>query len=57
MKMSRGTKVTFFLFPLQHNKRPVLHSEQEGILEMAFRAQKVFGTFEKWAPGWQICWF
>ena len=36
-----------FLFPLQHMKRPALHYKQVGVLRMAFRARKVFGTFEK----------
>ena len=31
-------------------KRPALQSKPVGVLEMAFRAQKVFGTFEKRAP-------
>ena len=36
-----------FLFPLQHMKRPALHIKQVGVLRIAFRARKVFGTFEK----------
>ena len=39
-----------FLFPLQHMKRPALHNKQVGVLRMAFRARKVFGTFVKRAP-------
>ena len=40
-----------FLFPLQHVKRPVLQNKQVVALRMAFRTRKVFGTFEKQAPG------
>ena len=32
-------------------KRPALQNEQFVVLRMAFRARKVFGTFEKRAPG------
>ena len=39
-----------FLFPLQHMKRPALHNKQVGVLRMAFRARKVFRTFEIRAP-------
>ena len=39
-----------FLFPLQLMKRPALQNKQVGVLRMAFRARKVFGTFEKRAP-------
>ena len=31
-------------------KRPALQNEQVVVLRMAFRARKVFGTFEKRAP-------
>ena len=41
-----------FLFPLRHMKRPALQNKQAGVLRMAFRARKDFGTFEKRAPGW-----
>ena len=39
------------LFSLQHMKRPALQNKQVGVLRMAFRERKVFGTFEKRAPG------
>ena len=39
-----------FLFPFQHMKRPALQNKLVGVLRMAFRARKVFGTFEKRAP-------
>ena len=42
-----------FLFPLQHIKRPALQNKQAGVLRMAFRARKAFGTFGKRAPGLQ----
>ena len=32
-------------------KRPALQNKQVAVLRMAFRARKVFGTFEKRAPG------
>ena len=32
-------------------KRQALQNKQVGVLRMAFRARKVFGTFEKRAPG------
>ena len=32
-------------------KRPALQTKQVGVLRVAFRAQKVFGTFEKRGPG------
>ena len=31
-------------------KRPALQNKQVGVLRMAFRVRKVFGTFEKRAP-------
>ena len=31
-------------------KRSALQNKQIEVLQMAFRAWKVFGTFEKWAP-------
>ena len=31
-------------------KRPALQNKQVGVLRMAFRARKVFGTFQKQAP-------
>ena len=40
-----------FLFPLQYMKKPALQNKDVGVLGMAFRARKVFGTFEKRAPG------
>ena len=39
-----------FLFPLQHVKRPALQNKQVVVLQMAFRARKVLGTFEKHTP-------
>ena len=39
-----------FLFPLQHMERPALQNERVGVIRMAFRAQRVFGTFEKRTP-------
>ena len=53
-KASRGTKLCSyfdFLFPLQRIKRPALQNKQVVVLRTAFRARKVFGTFEKRAPG------
>ena len=36
---------------LQRTKTPALQNKQVVVLRMAFRARKVFGTFEKQAPG------
>ena len=44
-------QLLLFLFPLRHMKRPALQNKQTGVLRMAFRARKAFGTFEKRAPG------
>ena len=44
----------WFLFPLKRMKRPALQNKQVVVLRMAFRARKVFGTFEKRAPGAKI---
>ena len=35
-------------------KRPALQNERVVVLRMAFRARKVFGTFEKRAPGLEV---
>ena len=32
-------------------KKPALQNKDVGVLGMAFRARKVFGTFEKRSPG------
>ena len=39
------------LFPLQHMERPALWNKRVGVLRIAFRARKVFGSFEKRTPG------
>ena len=39
-----------FLFPLQRMKRSASRNKRGGVLRMAFRVRKVFGTFEKRAP-------
>ena len=44
---ARNFAVILFLFPLQHMKRQALQNKLDGVLRMAFRARKVFGTFEK----------
>ena len=36
---------------MQHMKRPALQNKRVGVLRMAFRACKVFGSFEKRTPG------
>ena len=43
-------QLIFFLFPLQHMKRPALRNKQVALLRMAFRARKVLGTLEKQGP-------
>ena len=35
-------------------KGPALQNKEVVVLRMAFRARKVFGTFEKQAPGFQV---
>ena len=45
-----------FLFPLEHMKRPASQNKQVGVLRMAFLARKVYGTFEKRAPGPNCSW-
>ena len=37
-------------------KRPVLQNKQFGVLGMLFRAQNVFGSFEKRAPAEDGTW-
>ena len=44
-------QLSLFLFPLQNMKRPALQNKQVVSLQMAFRARKVLGTFEKQGPG------
>ena len=50
--VSRHETLQLFLivFPLQHIKTPALQNKRVAVLEMAFRARKVLGTFEKRAP-------
>ena len=54
--VSRHETLQLFLFltPLQHTRRPALQNKQAGVLRMAFRARKAFGTFEKRAPAISI---
>ena len=47
----RNLAVILIFFPLQHTKRPALQNKRVGVLRMAFRVRKVFGTSEKLAPG------
>ena len=50
--LSRQTlQLFFFLLPCKHFKRSALRSKRLAVSQMAFRARKVFGTFEKRAPG------
>ena len=44
----------YLLFPLQLIKRPALQNKRVGVLRMAFRARKVFGSFEKRTPEKQV---
>ena len=53
MKVTWGNKICcYFIFYSLYNvwKRPALQNKRVGVLWMAIRGQKVFGTFEKWAP-------
>ena len=45
------SQLFLFLFPLQHIKRPALQNKRVGVLRVAFRARKVFWSFEKRTPG------
>ena len=44
---ARNFAVIWILFPLQHMKRPASQNKRVGVLWMAFRARKAFGTFQK----------
>lgn len=48
---ARNFKIIYFSILLAHKKRPALHNKRVGVLRMAFRIRKVFGTFDKRAPG------
>ena len=41
----------FFLFPWKHVKRSPFQNKRLAVSQMVFWAPKVFGTFEKQAPG------
>ena len=50
--LSRQTsQLVCFLLPWKHVKRSAFQNKRLAVSQMAFRAQKVFGTFEKRAPG------
>ena len=49
--MHETLQLFLLLFPLQRMRRPVLQNKQVVVLQMAFWAQKVLGTFKKWSPG------
>ena len=56
-KASRVTKLcSYFYFYSLYNigKKTALQNKEDGVLGMAFRAPKVFGTFEKRAPGGKV---
>ena len=48
---ARNFALILILFPLLQMKRLALQNEWVEVLRIALRAQKVFGTFEKRAPG------
>ena len=49
---ARNFAVIFIFIPFTiYEKTTALQNKQVGVLRMAFRARKVFGTFEKRAPG------
>ena len=48
----RGFKF-FLLLPLKHVKRSAFQSKRLAVSQIAFRARKVIGTFEKRAPGFE----
>ena len=43
--------VIFIFIPFPKYEKTSLQNKQGGVLQMAFRARKVFGTFEKRSPG------
>ena len=50
--LSRQTSQSlFFLLPWKHFKRSAFQIKRLALSQMAFRARKVFGTFEKRPPG------
>ena len=49
--VSRNFAVILILLPLQDIKRPALKNERVGVLWMAFRARKVFRSYEKRTAG------
>ena len=49
--LSRQTSQSVcFLLAWKHVKRSAFQNKRLAVLQMAFRARKGFGTFEKWAP-------
>ena len=46
---TRNFASTLF-FPFTNYERPALQNKRAGVLRKAFRARKIFGTFEKRAP-------
>ena len=52
--LSRQTLQSFFLLlPLKHVKTSAFQSKRLAVSQMAFRARKVIGAFEKRVPGLQ----
>ena len=50
--LSRQTSQSFFFYlPWKHVKRSAFQNKRLAVSQIAFRARKVFGTFEKRAPG------
>ena len=47
---ARNFAVILYLFPLQHIKRPALQNKRVVVVQVAFRALKVMGPFDKRAP-------
>ena len=44
-----------FVFPFQDMKRPALQNKRVAVLQMAFRARKVLGIFDKRGPAHKFC--
>ena len=49
--VSQNFAVILIFIPLTTYKSPALQNKQVGVLRMAFRTRKVFGSFEKRTPG------
>ena len=53
---ARNFAVIFIFIPFNNvRKKTALQNKEDGVLGMAFRARKVYGTFEKRTPESHVC--